>query len=487
MPETTVGPSTDGQSADTYEVPGENMGGLMDDRMDEKMVERMNDETASRLSPSSSMSRTPNGEHTRTSVDIGEGEGDEASNAGGAGKEKPRRFSVAGALEKRKSRRERNSRRMEEASRASEASDEASRRAQQALHASIVAQTVATRTDWEARAMSFLAAGNARVPSDGTFIKTWLRVHDEMRDAESLGVPLSEAARSAIIKMGTAEKAIKAASASAIAAAERANDEVTSSKKAREREKAEARSETDAERARHLTEEAAVLAQEAMEREKLKRAAIEEIDEARRQAQIARWGAFSFIGWRQTGGASQRAALAAHLPTGHGSLTPAHSSASVESSSFLEALCGCLSVAGSSRDRVGPNSPPTSPGRIDPQIQPTSPTATLPPALPSPRRSASPKSVPGSAAALPQSQSSPLQETGGSGVPSFRGGGLSNGNSPSVSMRAEVLPSKSPGNMRPPSEELQQKMRQAMQPRVRRWSFNEVEETQQGVSATSKS
>ena len=165
----------------------------------------------------------------------------------------------------------------EEVERAIAESDDARQRAQQARYKALLASVDAGRADWEARTMAFLAAGNARHPN-GTFIATFLRVQDELREAELHGVPLSDAARSAIVKMGRAEKAIKAASAAAKAAAERAAAEyaaTTKGNRARQREQGggdetAARSEqlTAAERARRLAEEASTLAAEAAAKER---------------------------------------------------------------------------------------------------------------------------------------------------------------------------------------------------------------------------
>ena len=62
------------------------------------------------------------------------------------------------------------------------------------------ARVVRTRQDWEARAIAFLAAGNART-RDGTLISTWLKVHDEIARANATGLPMSESTRMAIVQM----------------------------------------------------------------------------------------------------------------------------------------------------------------------------------------------------------------------------------------------------------------------------------------------
>ena len=78
-----------------------------------------------------------------------------------------------------------------------------------------------SRQQWEDHAIEFLASGNARM-NDGTPLKTWVNVHNEIQLAHTQGVPVSEAGRLAILSMGDAKKAIMQATSSANLAAERA-------------------------------------------------------------------------------------------------------------------------------------------------------------------------------------------------------------------------------------------------------------------------
>ena len=145
--------------------------------------------------------------------------------------------------------------------------DEAQRQAQAAAMKALVAQAEAARHEWEQRAMAFLAAGNARM-QDGTPVSDWLKVQDELKQAQAHGVPLSDAARHVILKMGTAEKAIKMASASAKAAAAQAAREEAESKRGRLRRARTASEEFRAEEKRKKADEAELealmLAQEAV-------------------------------------------------------------------------------------------------------------------------------------------------------------------------------------------------------------------------------
>jgi hypothetical protein len=159
-----------------------------------------------------------------------------------------------------------------------------------------LAQAVATRQQWENRALRFLADGNARL-KDGTMLKEWLEVQEELKQAEHAGVPLSDAARSALVRMNTAEKAIKQASAAAIRAAEAAAAEFAKSKegarhKARSmvmQDKAE-EADSAASRAAKLVEEANILAKQVQQKAKAKDDALERLKEAKRLEYQARWG-----------------------------------------------------------------------------------------------------------------------------------------------------------------------------------------------------
>ena len=175
--------------------------------------------------------------------------------------------------------------------------DNANATAKRAAQKAKQAQNVLARQKWEERTMAFLAAGNARVPNDGTPIRTWLKVQDELKEAEQHGTPLSESARSAIVKMGTAEKAIKNASMSAKRAAEAAAAEYAATEKgAKRRAAAESMAHSAADRARKLAEEAEKLAEEAKKKEQLKAEAVEQLREARRLEHLAKWGTLSNFG-----------------------------------------------------------------------------------------------------------------------------------------------------------------------------------------------
>ena len=142
----------------------------------------------------------------------------------------------------------------EEADRADEDAVNAAERAEAAKIHARRTHALAQRQEWEARAMAFLAAGNARL-LDGTPIRDWMSVQDELRNAEAHGVPLSESARMAIIKMGAAQKAIRKATAAAKVAAERAYAEWQNTKQgAKARLAAEERAHV---RAARLAEEGA--------------------------------------------------------------------------------------------------------------------------------------------------------------------------------------------------------------------------------------
>ena len=55
-------------------------------------------------------------------------------------------------------------------------------------------EALGNRIEWEARAVAFLAAGNARM-ADGTMITAWLSLQDELERAHRDGTPLSDPAR----------------------------------------------------------------------------------------------------------------------------------------------------------------------------------------------------------------------------------------------------------------------------------------------------
>ena len=112
----------------------------------------------------------------------------------------------------------------EELGEAVKESDKAMERANEAARAAARAQALISRQAWEKRVMRFLADGNA-VLKNGTPVRTWVAVQDELERAEERGVPLSETARKQYLQMGTAAHAIKAAGESARLAADAAAKE----------------------------------------------------------------------------------------------------------------------------------------------------------------------------------------------------------------------------------------------------------------------
>ena len=191
----------------------------------------------------------------------------------------------------------------DEVRRATEELDDAQSRARAGAHAAAMAHAKVTRGDWETRILAFLAEGNARLPdggadgkSAGTLLKSWLNVQDELKEAETKGVPLSENARAQMIKMNPAEKAIKSASAAAIFAAERAEREWLLSKEGKRAQQVqEVRTKSQASRAEKLAEEARILAAEAEVKQRAKEEAIDALRQAKRLESLARWGALSGI------------------------------------------------------------------------------------------------------------------------------------------------------------------------------------------------
>ena len=67
------------------------------------------------------------------------------------------------------------------------------------MRAAAMARAAATRQAWEVRTLRFLADGNA-VLTDGTEIKIWVAVQQEIAEAETKGVPLSDQARAALFR-----------------------------------------------------------------------------------------------------------------------------------------------------------------------------------------------------------------------------------------------------------------------------------------------
>ena len=162
----------------------------------------------------------------------------------------------------------------------------ADERAKMAARTARRALDVAARQEWEMRAINFLAAGNAKLP-DGTLIKTWLDVHEEIARAKGAGVPLSKSARVAMIKMGMADRAIKNATMAAKQAAERAYEEWAST---RPGARGLTRELTSAARALALAEKAEQRALEAEAKALAREQALHELQAARRIESNAYWG-----------------------------------------------------------------------------------------------------------------------------------------------------------------------------------------------------
>ena len=180
-----------------------------------------------------------------------------------------------------------------EAARLCEEADRANSRAHDAAKAMGADAAKRARHEWQERSLRWLAAGNARVPdggmdgkSFGTPLKTWLTVHEELQNAQIRGVPLSEVARVQMMKMNPAARAIRAASSSAILAAQRFESEWKDSKAGKRLEKSETA------RAERLAQEAKQLAKEAEEKQRAKEEVLEQLREARKAEGQVRtmWG-----------------------------------------------------------------------------------------------------------------------------------------------------------------------------------------------------
>lgn len=95
-------------------------------------------------------------------------------------------------------------------------------RARAVVRAEYMRSALNNRTEWEERTIAFLAQGNARL-QNGTPLRSWLVMQDELKHAKEHGMPLSQTSRSVIL--GSAARAIKAASFSAKKAEARALSE----------------------------------------------------------------------------------------------------------------------------------------------------------------------------------------------------------------------------------------------------------------------
>lgn len=390
---------------------------------------------------------------------VDEGDGGGPSSAAGS--------SAAGSLRERRIRRDsvsiaskRTALTQQEAERAAVESDAAKERAVAATYRAHLATVDAGRADWEARTMAFLAAGNARHPN-GTFIATFLRVQDELAEAETNGVPLSETARTAIVKMGLAEKAIRAASTAAKLAADRAAAEYAASGKGARRRAFEERVPTAAEKAHDLSAEATRLQEEATLKEGIRREAQTQMEEAQReemrqmtllrehQAPVARWRTLS-------GAAGSLLSCCCVPPRIRGGAT------------------GGERVLPSERNVPPPlmlSATPGSPGGIQRIASPANSEHSAPAAAFG-RNSSPAMSGRNSSPAFPRSSSpavaaaSHMQKRSDSPVPMspLAGSSFKNAFDRSAA-RGE--------RCRRPSEELQQKTLAAMQPAVRRFSMDE--------------
>ena len=96
--------------------------------------------------------------------------------------------------------------------RVSQEPSEEEMRAMDRARAEYMRKALGNRTEWEACAVAFLAAGNARM-ADGTKVNSWLSLQDELERARSEGTPISEGARRAL--RNSSMRAIRAASEAA--------------------------------------------------------------------------------------------------------------------------------------------------------------------------------------------------------------------------------------------------------------------------------
>lgn len=251
-------------------------------------------------------------------------------------REQTRRESIAAA-------KRRTSMTFDEAEVAAAASEAARNRAFEAQRAASMAKAIATRQAWEERTLRFLADGNARLV-DGTFVKIWVAVQQEIAEAETKGVPLSDQARAALLKMNTAEKAIKAASNAAKRAAEKAMAEFEKTKEGRRGKSRASASPPDerdaAAKAEDLARQASSLVTAALESQKKEDEAQEKLRLAREEERRVRWGGLP---------PSRNREEASSFPEAGGS------------SSSLMALicCGCLPA------RPRPVLPPASPSEVE--------------------------------------------------------------------------------------------------------------------------
>ncbi|KAL1526940.1 hypothetical protein AB1Y20_015630 [Prymnesium parvum] len=96
------------------------------------------------------------------------------------------------------------------------------------------ADELAARYAWHEMTLKFLSAGAALTP-EGTPIAEWKMLKDEMELAHSSGAPLSAKARQALVQQSQAQKAIRAATLSAIRAEQVFIQELASLKQAEHR------------------------------------------------------------------------------------------------------------------------------------------------------------------------------------------------------------------------------------------------------------
>jgi len=246
---------------------------------------------------------------------------------------------------------------------------QANERAEQAQVKAMHAKALAARKEWEQRTLDFLAAGNA-VMKDGTPIAMFIKLQKELRDAETSGVPLSEAARTVILQIGGAEKAIRAAGQSAKAAAARAAAEYKLTERGSKmaaRASIAGRSSssrdsspmlTAAERhAKKLSDEASRLADEAKQKGKEKAEAGEKLKVAERNERVGRWGSIA-TDWRSRWSESNDVPVAVTPDMPQNPSTKDAKKNGVPSVGFL---CSCWPPFASSKARVMP--PPSPPLR----------------------------------------------------------------------------------------------------------------------------
>lgn len=245
------------------------------------------------------------------------------------------------------------------------ASELAIARATEAAKAAHRANSVQQRQAWEKRVMRFLADGNA-VLNNGTPMRTWVAVQDELELAGTEGVPLTNTARRAFLEMGTAAHAIKAAGESAKLAAEAAAKEWAGTKAGRRAaEAALSPTEKAAAMMLRLTEEARAAREEAAEKIRACEDAVEELRAAKHNERHSRWGVFATL-WENGGccrKAPPRVAAPTHAPVA--ARTVSTSSSTADTSDATTA--------------ASPQTPPQTPLALPPAPSTAAPTSSTAP------------------------------------------------------------------------------------------------------------